>query len=203
MLQRGALFWGMVLLCSMAAARAADSYKTQGHTYELYNARRQMYELRKEPAIRAALDMLAHAEVGDLGPGGYQRAYGRPSSYLVSLEKHPATVVCSYLGGKRVCATAAGRYQFLKRTWDVEIAELGLRDFSPLSQDLAAIHQLVKVGAIDDIRRQNLAGFFDKACIVWATLPGSPYGQPTKSYRDLERVFKRQYAFYRRRAGYV
>ena len=164
------------------------------------SAYREAAALRNDPAVRAVLDMIAYAEVGELGMGGYYRVYGRSASFVITLEKHPATVVCAYLGGKRVCATAAGRYQFLKRTWDVEVAELGLHDFGPLSQDLAAIHQFMKVGAIDDIKHRNLKGFCKKACTVWATLPGSPYGQPMKSYDRLKKIFNKQYAFYRRRA---
>lgn len=188
------LFWGGIFLCSVlpvlcTCLRAGGSYDPA--------------RLRDEPAIRAVLDMIAYAEVGELGAGGYHRVFGWPPRFAMNLNGHPSTVVYSYLGGKRIGSTASGRYQFLKRTWDLEAAELSLNDFSPLSQDLAAINQLVKAGAIEDARRHDLKSFFAKTCKIWASLPGSPYGQPTRQPEDLKRLFKNRYAFYRRRAMYA
>lgn len=166
--------------------------------------RRQLVlELYKLAVIRAVLDMIAYAETRELGVVSYYRQYGHPPRFISNLNKHPSMIICSYLGGKRICSSASGRYQFIMPTWEIEVQELGLRDFSPLSQDLAAINQIVKAGAVDDLKRLDLKSFFVKTCKIWASLPGSPYGQPTRSFVELNEIFKKRYAFYKRRARYV
>lgn len=165
--------------------------------------RQNAEETYKLPVMRAALDMIAYAETRDLGVVSYQRQYGYPPRFVANLNKHPEMIICSYLGGKRVCSSASGRYQFIMPTWKIEVEELGLRDFSPRSQDLAAVNQIIKAGAVDDLRQLNLKAFFAKTNKIWASLPGSPYGQPTRSSDELNNLFKKRYAFYKRRARYV
>jgi muramidase (phage lysozyme) len=125
---------------------------------------------------------------------------------------HPRKVKCS---GK-LCSDAAGRYQILSTTWDTLAKSLGLTNFSPANQDKAAL-QLVKMngvdtGAIDaikcrapidqksqagkpDVNDKGFKTFSDsmkKISRVWASLPGSPYGQPTKSIQVLWDYFQQQ-----------
>lgn len=165
--------------------------------------RKRIEKLYKRPHVRAVLDTIAYAETRRFDPGEYHRQYGSPARYVSDLNQHPSMIICSYLGGKRVCSSASGRYQFLKSTWEIEVEDLGLKDFGMLSQDLAAVDQIDKAGAIDDLLHLDLQAFFQKTNKIWASLPGSPYGQPTRSFEELTAIFKKRYIFYKRRAHYV
>ena len=83
-------------------------------------------------AARGLLDTIAGTE-----SPGYDVLYGgeRFSDY----SRHP-NVAKTILNGPNAgrTSTAAGRYQFLKGTWDEAAAALGLNDFSPANQDKAA-----------------------------------------------------------------
>ena len=45
-------------------------------------------------------------------------------------------------------STGAGRYQLLSRWWDAYRKQLGLKDFSPKSQDAVALQQIKERGAL-------------------------------------------------------
>ena len=47
---------------------------------------------------------------------------------------------------QRGMTTAAGRYQFLKGTWDGAARQYGLKDFSPQNQDIAALALMAQNG---------------------------------------------------------
>ena len=87
--------------------------------------------------LRAFLDMIAFAE-GTAGENGYYVMFG--GGLMTSLADHPRRLFTfTNLAGQQLRTTAAGRYQFLARTWDTLKARLGLPDFGPASQDAAAI----------------------------------------------------------------
>lgn len=100
--------------------------------------------------------------------------------------KHPNRVIQL---NANLSSTAAGRYQILYRFWKVYQKQLNLPDFSPLSQDLYAIQQLREQRAYGRL----LAGEFEKAVLacndIWASLPGSPYGQHTYSMAEAKAVY--------------
>lgn len=86
------------------------------------------------PPMRALLEtMIAPGESG----GNYNVIYGGKT--VDDLSAHPDIAVPITSGpnvGKN--STAAGKYQFIKSTWDEAAKALGLTDFSPASQDKAA-----------------------------------------------------------------
>ena len=53
-------------------------------------------------------------------------------------------------------STGAGRYQLLSRWWDAYRKQLGLKDFSPKSQDAVALQQIKERGALPMIDRGDI-----------------------------------------------
>ena len=75
-------------------------------------------------------------------------------------------------------STGAGRYQLLSRWWDAYRKQLGLKDFSPKSQDAVALQQIKERGALPMIDRGDIRQAIDlKRSNIWASLPGAGYGQ--------------------------
>jgi muramidase (phage lysozyme) len=140
----------------------------------------------KEPNVKAFLQMIRHAE-GTAGPNGYRMMY--TGKLFDSFADHPRIVNCATSNGTRLCSSAAGAYQFLTRTWNVLQSRLGLPDFSPESQDIAAVELIREQKALDDV----IAGRFDvavnKVKNIWASMPGAGYGQPEKKLADLRTVY--------------
>lgn len=90
---------------------------------------------RTVPAAgRALLDAIAGSESPD-----YSTIYG--GRKFQDFADHPRQAVPIRTGPNAGnVSTAAGRYQFLARTWDEVAKEAGLPDFSPDNQDLGAWH---------------------------------------------------------------
>ena len=88
--------------------------------------------------------------------------------------------------------TGAGRYQLLSRWWDAYRKQLGLKDFSPKSQDAVALQQIKERGALPMIDRGDiLAGQIDRCSNIWASLPGAGYGQFEHKADSLIAKFRR------------
>jgi len=89
---------------------------------------------------------------------------------------------CTAAGLKPGCvSTAAGAYQLIKGTWKRLKERLNLPDFSPLSQDQAAVALLDESGALDLIYAGDIEGAIKKASKIWASLPGSTAQQNPKA----------------------
>ena len=114
---------------------------------------------------------------GTSDPDGYRRMFG--GELFTSFADHPRKAITKPLGGKTITSTAAGAYQILSRTWFECVEALDLDDFSPSNQDLAAVFLIRRRKALPAV----LAGKWEEAIRLcnreWASLPGSPYGQPT------------------------
>lgn len=103
-----------------------------------------------------------------------------------SVKDHPRVTVTK---GK-LSSTAAGAYQFLQRTWDEIRLRYDLPDFSPHSQDLAAVGLLVRRGALNDVMEGKFHAAIRKCAPEWASLPGSPYeDQPQQTIAKALEVF--------------
>ena len=144
---------------------------------------------------KAFLDAIAFSELGPellaLSDNGYNVIVGSTPAkpiLMKSYDDHPRVLV--KLNAK-LSSTAAGRYQLLSRYFDAYRRQLGLKDFSPASQDAIALQQLKEQGALALID----AGQFDKAVAkcanIWASLPGAGYGQHENQLADLRVAFTR------------
>lgn len=140
--------------------------------------------------LKAFLDMLAHSEIGPalllLSDNGYDILVGStPQKPLLfdSFADHPNiyNAACN--------STAAGRYQLLYRWWVPYKKQLGLKDFSPASQDAVAIQQIKERGALPDIEAGRFADAVAKCRNIWASLPGAGYGQHENSIDKLKMAY--------------
>ena len=71
--------------------------------------------------------------------------------------------------------SGAGRYQLLSRWWDAYRKQLGLKDFSPKSQDAVALQQIKERGALPMIDRGDIRQAIDRCSNIWLHHAG--YGQ--------------------------
>jgi muramidase (phage lysozyme) len=126
---------------------------------------------------RAMLDTIAFTEgtARSCGQDGYNTGYAYHC--FSSCARHPRTV----WSGGGYSSSAAGRYQFLTRTWET----MGMASFSPRNQDIAAVELIGRRGVTLPTSRALTATEFSNAMrkisLEWASLPFSPYGQPTVS----------------------
>jgi lysozyme len=147
-----------------------------------------MLEINKQR--KAFLDMLAWSEGTDK-PGsptknkGYDVIVGW--SLFSDYSDHPQLVNLPKLGIK---STAARRYQLLSKWWDAYRKQLGLKDFSPASQDQVALQQIKERRALPLIDAGNIRQAIDRCSNIWASLPGAGYGQFEHKADNLIAKFK-------------
>lgn len=146
--------------------------------------------------ITAFLAALRRAE-GTEGRGDpYRVCYGYAHT-IRSLNEHPAVsgewkgerlpdAMCKNAGfGPGCVSTAAGAYQIIKGTWVNLRQSLGLTDFSPASQDAAAIELVRRRGALEDVKAGRVAEAIAKCRNEWASLPGNYARQGQRSMETL------------------
>lgn len=145
-------------------------------------SRQQLEQALQDPNVRKFLDLLAYTE-GTLG-NGYHTAFG--GGRLPHLNDHPRySKSFKQTDGKTNKTSAAGRYQFLKGTWDGLAKQYGFKDFGPRNQDLGAVALLAQNGALPHILKGDFGKAVSKAGGTWASLPSSPHPQPTKSWKKV------------------
>lgn len=139
--------------------------------------------------VRAFLRAIRYCE-GTADAGGYSRLFG--GGKFTSFAQHPNKPVTFKMKGKEYTSTAAGAYQHLYRTWSAQQKQYGFEDFSPLNQDRAAVALLIGRKALDDVLNGNIRDAIMKCNKEWASLPGSPYGQPVKTMPEVLAVYQRE-----------
>ena len=151
-----------------------------------------MTAINLQTQLKAFRDVIAYAEGTDRPAvqksslNGYDVIVG--GSLFTCFDDHPRKLV--YLPRYKISSSAAGRYQFIRATWDGLAKQLKLTNFMPDSQDKACDELLRKCGARAALER----GKFDEACRLanktWASLPGAPYGQRTETLATLRTIFR-------------
>jgi len=142
--------------------------------------------------VVAFLDMLAWSEGTDNGrqatkDRGYDvivggqlfNGYADPPRVLVDLPR------------LKIQSTAAGRYQLLRRYFDAYRRTLGLKDFSPLSQDLIALQQIRERRALPLIQAGKITEAIVAVRNIWASLPGAGYGQHEHKLDNLLAIYRK------------
>lgn len=143
------------------------------------------------PQRKAFLDMLAWSEGTDNGRQptknhGYDVIVG--GALFSDYSDHPRQLVD--LPRLKIKSTAAGRYQLLARYWDAYRKQLGLKDFSPASQDAVALQQIKERRALELIDSGDIRQAIDRCSNIWASLPGAGYGQFEHKADNLIAKFK-------------
>lgn len=159
--------------------------------------------LAADPRIRAMLDVLSFTEgTGDdygkvvngtvISSPYFPALVGKKNVSVTDLSRHPNVLVQVNASIK---STAAGRYQFLKSTWD----GLGMPDFTAASQDAAAVKLMKRRGMIKPLLEGHVAAAVHNGAPEWASLPkeggGSYYGgQTARTMAEIEAKYKQALA---------
>lgn len=128
------------------------------------------------PEGRALLDTIASTEANS-----YNVMYG--GKKFSSYADHPRVNVPITSGPNAGrTSSAAGRYQFLASTWDAQAKKLGLPDFSPANQDIAAYDLAKSVyrrktgrDLDSDLKSKDpavISGIGSALAGTWTSLPG-------------------------------
>ena len=175
-------------------------YQNRSETPELSSPRAyssdEAYSLPYDvtPCRSAILDVISYSEgtwhsssntnkVFD-GPR-YDIMYGGGTFY--SYKDHPRQLITKW----GYTSDASGAYQFLSTTWDRIADELNLLDFSPESQDQAAIHLIKKADALELVDKCTFnRQILNKLAKIWAGIPyvndqSYYHPQPSKSFEEL------------------
>jgi muramidase (phage lysozyme) len=125
--------------------------------------------------VTAMLDLIAWAEGTD---SHYNMIY--TGAKFTDFSRHPDRVLCS----AGLCSAAAGRYQFMPATWETTRAKLNLPDFSPASQDKAAIQLMEDSGCYSAAVRGDVTEFADRCWVQWASFHGANGAKLDKRQRS-------------------
>lgn len=141
----------------------------------------------------ALLSVIAFAE-------GTHERYDITFDYhkILTLRDHPGVVIRS----RKYYSSASGRYQFLLRTWrglqeNCNKNRFDLTNFYPANQDDGAVCLMEFEGVFthdEDLSRDLFETAILKLNKQWASLPGSPYGQPTRDMDDLWTKYREEIA---------
>ena len=166
-------------------------------------------QLLTSPKIKAMLDVIIYAEgTGKYGAGtlvhgivvGFVKSPKNPAwqnwvtnkvhtknIQITDFSRHPYVLVRL---SKTLKSTAAGKYQFLQRTWD---SLKGVPDFTAKSQDIAAVMLMQRRKMIVPLLNGNVKQASNNGANEWASLPNkngkSAHGQPVKKIKDLLSIY--------------
>ena len=144
-----------------------------------------------DPNVKAFLETIADTEGGDYDfmYGAFKGKKNDPWR-IKDFSTHPGP-------GWHGKITAAGKYQITKETWEgLGGQAMGLKDFSPQTQDLIAIEILRIINAIDGVVAGDMPAAIGNAAKRWNSLPmgkgltNRVTPQPYTKYEDVVKIFK-------------
>lgn len=150
------------------------------------------------PNVRAFLRVIRSGESSQDG-SAYRWLFGSTQSnpkLFDSFASHPRVKTYEKFDGQFIkngrldYTTAAGAYQIVGSTWDECVAALGLPDFSPESQDIAAVFLIDRRHALGDLLEGRVTDAINKLGQEWASLPSAKYGQPTVKLEEALKVYQ-------------
>lgn len=119
--------------------------------------------------LKAFLSLIRSGE-SSLSPDAYRMLYG--GKLFEGFADHPR----KYFSGPAGRTSAAGAYQITATTWD-DLRKNGwaseLPDFSPASQDKAAVILMKRRGALADVVAGRWASAIRRLTNEWTSLPGA------------------------------
>ncbi|HTH58771.1 MAG TPA: glycoside hydrolase family protein [Paraburkholderia sp.] len=179
------------------AARRETTSATDSAAKQVRIASRQKTRLEENEEYLKNQNVKAFIySIGDAEGGDYNLKYGGIKGKIndkwafSNYSTHPGA---GYDGH----TTAAGRYQINIATWREMGEKVGLKDFSPHTQDILAVEILRSIGVIDSVESGDINSALSAASRRWAALPqgkGLPgrYKQPYVTYD----VFSSSYTNY-------
>ena len=150
----------------------------------------QLEALLDNPNARKMLDYIAHAEGTARHKDSYSVGFGHTK--LPHLNAHPGSSLrrsFTQTDGKVNTSTAAGRYQFMPKTWAGVQKQLGLTDFSPRQQDLGALQLIKQRGALKHVLDGDFGKAIGKLGPEWASLPSGIYKQNKRQWDHAQKFF--------------
>lgn len=187
---------------------------------EKVETQKELAKLARDPQVAAMLDTLGFTEGTGLNYGKVVNGKvigqnvksmpydttitpGKKNVTTLDLTQHPNLSVRVRPG---LVSSAAGRYQFLSRTWQETAQRLGLTNFNATSQDLAAVQKMKDRGMIGPLQNGDLRTAVNRGAGTWASLPeadgdGAYEGQNARAYESIERAYNDFLSEARHRAG--
>lgn len=122
---------------------------------------------------------------GTADDAGYYRIVGGGS--FTDDSKHPNIRV--WIERYKVHSTAAGAYQIINPTWRGLVKQYRFSDFTPDTQDLAAVALIAGRKALQDVIAGRFVDAVAKCAEEWASLPGSKAGQRIEDFDKVKQVY--------------
>lgn len=181
---------------SSVAVLSLYGFSNQGFSM-IGNTKNKAVVTSYSPQMAAFLATIRWAETGTSGYESYRKLVFNGT--FNDFSTHPKVRQCARVSGRNVCSTAAGAYQMLDISWNDLQPDLGLKDFSPPSQDKMAIEYIRRNKAVDDVKSGNVEMAFCKVGKVWASLICNDYNQNAKSIEELTKYYNSQLNIYQGR----
>ena len=155
----------------------------------------------KQARVRAFLHLLRWLEnTGVSDANSYYQRIGHPedpitAEQMINYRPKSEVVTIGQSGqigqayGKKNY-TAAGAYQIVGPTWKTYSRLLGIRDFTPVNQDLVAKTIISRFGALPDVENSQIRLAIRKLRSQWSSLPGG-----TQSHHSEQAVEAKYAAF--------